>query len=297
MFKIGLLGGPNTGKSSLLRRFCGKPFQSQYIPTKDSYQVGTFCCGEEIVVNVIDFDGSYVMKYFGSSGYAGGGRYSGRRGSARDESGAANGNNSGNNSPSILSPYSPAISTICSVENSNVLSELCALDAVILVIDVSERESFRHLDNWLELLDSIPSASNQSGEEIDKYLFAHKADKPDWVISPQNLSVFCSRNGIVDYAATVSHPRLGDMDYSRPAYAKQRAPEDILREIVFKLWHKKCAILTATSYPKYEHHSDAELFGAPVLKFVEFSMESLSHDENDDAAEHNFGLNTPGTVS
>ena len=58
--RIAIMGASNTGKSSLISRFLGQPFEEMYSPTVEDYHIGKFYCGETLYhMEITDTSGSF----------------------------------------------------------------------------------------------------------------------------------------------------------------------------------------------------------------------------------------------
>ncbi|XP_028410124.1 GTP-binding protein Di-Ras2-like [Dendronephthya gigantea] len=58
--RIAVMGAANTGKSSLISRFLGQPFEEIYSPTVEDHHIGNFYCGETLYhMEITDTSGSF----------------------------------------------------------------------------------------------------------------------------------------------------------------------------------------------------------------------------------------------
>ena len=110
------------------------------------------------------------------------------------------------------------------LSNEQAVSDLCFVDAAIVVVDSTNLDSLKDADKWNEKIDHYAPS-------ISKLLFVNKADCDNKVVYPDSLDDFVSAAGFMDWAFTVGHPDLGDADTTRGTYEKQSTPEEMLRKL------------------------------------------------------------------
>lgn len=94
---------------------------------------------------------------------------------------------------------------------------------------------------------------------IPTFLLVNKMDidQNDHVISSRQFDTFTAGNDqVLDWFYTVSHPELGDLDYSRGHTSKQKPIEDIIRRMVqlaLRQRHDRMTMLLSPTWiPKYQ---------------------------------------------
>lgn len=108
-------------------------------------------------------------------------------------------------------------------------------EGIFIVIDASSVQSMKDSDLWIDHLTAIIP------RKITKFLLMHKADVPneEKTVTPRNLDYFVKYSDIVEWAYTVGHPDLRDIDYARGSLTKQKAPEDLLRKMVLLILQRR----------------------------------------------------------
>jgi hypothetical protein len=108
-------------------------------------------------------------------------------------------------------------------------------DGVLIFVDGNKNDPVREVHAWLELL------ARQTTVNLNKYIVIHKADTFNTysIGKLARLDDFVKHAGIEGWAMTVGHQDLGDMVLSRGSAAYQKAPADVLRELVLGILLKR----------------------------------------------------------
>jgi GTPase SAR1 family protein len=115
---------------------------------------------------------------------------------------------------------------------SPLVNLLCDVQAACIVVDCSSKPSLKEADQWLELLDE------RAPQIKTKYLLANKADIPSKVVSSQQLDSFCHLAGF-DWAFTVPHPMLGDIDCMRGYTPSQKTIHEVIIYLMRYVLHER----------------------------------------------------------
>jgi len=102
------------------------------------------------------------------------------------------------------------------------------IEGVIIVIDVTNAQSLKDSDTWLEFL------AEKAPKTIIRYLLAHKADLPlsSRIITAKNLDRFVRHSEIEEWGYTVGHPDLIDCDMTRGSqWTQQTCIESVLHKL------------------------------------------------------------------
>lgn len=107
------------------------------------------------------------------------------------------------------------------------------VDAAVLVVDSVSAQSMKESDLWLDFL-TVYVGNHDPKNAVNKYLLVHKADLPleRRVITPHSLDEFVRMVRMGGWAYTVAHADLCDIDTARGAVHRQKAPQDVLRQLV-----------------------------------------------------------------
>lgn len=102
------------------------------------------------------------------------------------------------------------------------------IDGAFVLIDGTQKKSLQESDQWMELLSKI------GPKPLMKMVLVHKSDLQvkDRVLTAKHLDKYMSNTDLVDWAYTVSHPQLGDIDPARGNVHKQKSPEELLLRMV-----------------------------------------------------------------
>jgi len=97
------------------------------------------------------------------------------------------------------------------------------VDGAILVVDMTNADSFKDADKWVEIL-----TTHRPG--IPKVLAVHKADCQERkAVSGEVFTDYIKKTpGFLEWAYTVGHASLVDFDPSRELWHKQQSPEVLL---------------------------------------------------------------------
>lgn len=142
----------------------------------------------------------------------------------------------------LLTLYHPNRLNVSSANQSghqNPLSVLIPnLDCAFLVIDVTNKQSLLQCNQWIE---SIIHYRKNNSNALLKYIIANKADMPltDRIISPKNLERWRMNTESLDWAFTVGHRELGDVDVLRGDMIRQRCVEDILMQVLLLILQRR----------------------------------------------------------
>lgn len=115
--------------------------------------------------------------------------------------------------------------------------------AACIVLDCGSTQSLREADQWMDMLSHVPSISI-------KYMIANKADllPGGGVVTGGQLDKFTHMAQLTDWAFTVGHPALGDVDCRRGCVGRQRTVQQIVGFIVQQVLHNR-----QSSYYKLMH--------------------------------------------
>jgi len=109
------------------------------------------------------------------------------------------------------------------------------VDGVIIVVDGSKSNVVSEAHNWVEHI------AKQTSSHTKVFLVIHKAD----CLSEQTLGAlnqidnWIKRAEIESWALTVGHQDLGDLVLSRGYSMQQKAPADVLRNLVLNILLKR----------------------------------------------------------
>lgn len=172
-------------------------------------------------------------------------------------------------SSDLLALYHP---TSVKPDHQNPLSTLIPnLHCVFLVSDITSKQSLLDCSQWM---DAIVHSRRYSSTPLISYILANKADLPlkDRVISLKNLDRWRKNTESVDWAFTVGHRELGDVDPRRGNAIKQKSIEDILIQLLLLVLQRRDS--------KYYKLLD----GPPHLNFHFVSWIAVSKEEIEDQA-------------
>ena len=109
------------------------------------------------------------------------------------------------------------------------------IDGSLLLIDCSNIESLKDADNILSHL-------RNKNESIPTYLLVNKADNNTHVVNPNTLDVFIrSTQSLINWAYTVGISEFGDFDFKRGRgrWSYQKAPDEIFFIVVRNILEKR----------------------------------------------------------
>lgn len=109
------------------------------------------------------------------------------------------------------------------------------MDGFILVIDGTSASSMKDSDAWLQFF------AEKSVGKVFKYLLVHKADLPQErrILSSNQLDLFVHHAGLIDWALTVGHSQLGDLDFKRGNPGKQKSPEEVIKRMLIVILQQR----------------------------------------------------------
>ena len=136
------------------------------------------------------------------------------------------------------------------------------LDAIIIVADSGNSQSFLDVNQWLELI------SRNMKRNIIKHLVVNKADIPisQRKFTPDKLSFLIKNSSLSGWSWTVGNPDFGDIDVSRGSYEHQKPPEDVLYSLILSILSNRqgnfCQLLTVPfkiDFLQLKHYDNNEI--------------------------------------
>eukprot|EP01039_Chlorochromonas_danica_P005230 gene5230-5763_t len=105
--------------------------------------------------------------------------------------------------------------------------------AALIVVDCADKHSFQEADQWIDRLHEVIPVG------VLKYLLVNKADlhPSHQLLHGGQLDKLVSHMAFLDWAFTVGHPLLGDIDSHRGSTRKQQTIDEIIGRVVQFVLH------------------------------------------------------------